>query len=971
MKIRKTIQFFCLLSTAVMAGCSLDSPIKYGAECEATSIHLESGKKCMPGECPNYDVYLQNKACPADAPYCKVENDGRQYCSFLRQTCEASFVMLANGERYEYGQNDKYDTYLSNQICPIEAPYCSGTGNAKFCSAAKACDAVHIVLSDGHRYQPGESIDYDFYFNNQICPADAPYCLSIGTKKYCSYDKSDVPPEVGETCVGAEAVYISSSEWCEGSSCEYSSKYIDKSVCPPKYPYCIRSKAAIDHPDIYKHKVFCAVECVLDTSFLQEPVVFNEELFKDDPSIDKRIVIDGQAHACLTNSLTSCNNRDCTKLGGWKSGSCEYNQGADGGKGSGTCVATACEPFYKLYFDKCVPYANCCGLACGQCAGHEGDVCSGLADGDGCGSRYSVSCNGVFCGGVILEDGGEPVGGVCIRPDVDAKYCGISSDCKNFTDCTALEGKFKCSGGECVECEENDTDIACGGAGLCGVDEHVYFDRCEKNSREHCGSHDYSCIMTGVSMAECVTDGDGNPTCDIIKCHDGFALIKDDDGAEVCRAANECCGAACINCSELSETPYCLNGECAASCNPTEDPESVLIGCDYVCVNPLESPTYCGVNAFDIVNGVCPKNICPSDQICEAGECRCSEGFHLFGDGCEEDTVENCGEHGNSCLSDEGVAAAECVDDQLGYKVCRTIACLENVGYHLIENVEGKTLCEKDSPEACGESGLNCIDEIENAKIVDCVLGKCVVSKCEDGYYINNNKCVEIQGVQCGDIYCIGNQVCIEDTHTCACEPESEECDGVCYNLKSDTQHCGDCNTDCQVANADYSCADGQCVFSCHAGFHEHDNGCEADDMENCGAHGAPCDSTVIPNGASFSCDEGKCVVNQCDLNYHLYDNTCEEDTAEHCGSHENSCPSVDGGTYHCQSLTKTCELQCNKAHHLYEGGCEINDLDNCGRHGNSCSIDYSCCTDPDGIAACEKPGGSTIKLCTPTRERE
>ena len=110
MKIRKTIQFFCLLSTAVMAGCSLDKPIQFGMDCDADRIELESGKVCFPGECPEYEVFFEHKKCPSDAPYCSWLNE-KQNCSFLRQICEASFVLDEHGIVYKLGDDDKFDVY--------------------------------------------------------------------------------------------------------------------------------------------------------------------------------------------------------------------------------------------------------------------------------------------------------------------------------------------------------------------------------------------------------------------------------------------------------------------------------------------------------------------------------------------------------------------------------------------------------------------------------------------------------------------------------------------------------------------------------------------------------------------------------------------------------------------------------------------------------------------------------------------
>jgi hypothetical protein len=90
-------------------------------------------------------------------------------------------------------------------------------------------------------------------------------------------------------------------------------------------------------------------------------------------------------------------------------------------------------------------------------------------------------------------------------------------------------------------------------------------------------------------------------------------------------------------------------------------------------------------------------------------------------------------------------------------------------------------------------------------------------------------------------------------------------------NLLSDDNNCGGCGIRCPGANAathsQWSCVDGQCVFSCTTGAAQYldcdndpTNGCETYQWSttSCGACGVTCDPVV------GRCDAGKGCVNKC-----------------------------------------------------------------------------------------------------------
>ncbi len=214
------------------------------------------------------------------------------------------------------------------------------------------------------------------------------------------------------------------------------------------------------------------------------------------------------------------------------------------------------------------------------------------------------------------------------------------------------------------------------------------------------------------------------------------------------------------------------------------------------------------------------------------------------------------------------------------------------------------------------------------------------------------------------------------DQHTCtggrceifSCDPGFRDCDAAAGNgceidVLGDPANCGVCDLACQYQHAAALCNQGACEMGpCDTGYTDCNeqtaDGCEirtADDPENCGGCGTSC---VLPN-ATAGCQEGLCVVAQCDALRDDCDlqaeNGCETDVSAdtaNCGACDNACEPahafaaciqgdcvLDG----CQGTWADCDGQA-------ENGCE-HDLDSDVNHCGSCDFD---CHSLNAQVACQ-----------------
>ncbi len=139
---------------------------------------------------------------------------------------------------------------------------------------------------------------------------------------------------------------------------------------------------------------------------------------------------------------------------------------------------------------------------------------------------------------------------------------------------------------------------------------------------------------------------------------------------------------------------------------------------------------------------------------------------------------------------------------------------------------------------------------------------------------------------------------CIEPYDDC----DGEFDNGCETNLESDADHCGECTNACEFENAGSLCQAGRCVMgACRPPYDDCDqdpqNGCETD-LQDSNNHCGACDHPCTLPGASSSCRQGECAIDQCDTGLADCNQTpgdgCETDLQtdrSHCGSCTNACP--------------------------------------------------------------------------------
>ena len=162
---------------------------------------------------------------------------------------------------------------------------------------------------------------------------------------------------------------------------------------------------------------------------------------------------------------------------------------------------------------------------------------------------------------------------------------------------------------------------------------------CVVDSSIQCGDELINCTKdTSWSRGDCI-----GGKCVPSECADGWYL---DEGTCV-QSDNEHCGGKDIECGQGK---FCIKNRCEDTC------ESPLTNCSGKCVDTASDVYNCGrcdnnctqnsnLNDPNIVSVKCDNTQCVID--------RCKAGFHRYGYTCEEDSNENCGEHGFACITDD------------------------------------------------------------------------------------------------------------------------------------------------------------------------------------------------------------------------------------------------------------------------------------------------------------------------------
>ena len=330
------------------------------------------------------------------------------------------------------------------------------------------------------------------------------------------------------------------------------------------------------------------------------------------------------------------------------------------------------------------------------------------------------------------------------------------------------------------------------------------------------------------------------------------------------------------------------------------------------------------VNHYDISSS-CEK--CDNHYSLDSKCTECEKNYDLSSD-CKEclyyfDISTNC----QDCLN--GYFGEDC--NEQCYEGCDTTDsnCRKEDGY-----------CEKCYFPYYGEKCEYKAD-VEHCVNINKTDGQCV--KCEETFYLTENKTCEICSINCKDFLC-------EDFSGKCFECDSldrygDTCDKICSKFCNKTEgqvtcdrENGECNNGCINDNF----YDVQCT-NCKGGFFPQEEGCNRNCSEHC-LNKVSCDQT---DGSCQNCIEGYWSFNCTKTcNEDICDTSCEQKTGkcENCVDGYYYDKSSDIGCSLCPTNCNKCENK-NKCNSCKEGKYGIKCEEDCSKNCNEnrCDINGNC----------------------------
>jgi hypothetical protein len=522
--------------------------------------------------------------------------------------------------------------------------------------------------------------------------------------------------------------------------------------------------------------------------------------------------------------------------------------------------------------------------------------CNGRID-DGCEADLSSPETCGDCNKVCSANGGVPV---CN----DDKSCGI----------TCNPGSADCINGILDGCETN-TNVSTVHCGMCG---------------RMCPS--------AVGVPAC-NDG----VCGVSTCIDPNRECDGND-ATVCETNvtndAEHCGGCGMACFYPNGTGICVNRGCVLdSCDTGFADCNAALGCE-TALGTLDNCRTCGETCTNYHGATsCESNGCvPNCQI-GWGDC---DGNRNNGCETELDTLVNCGACGRSCSTPHGVPS--CATGS-----CEITTC--DAGWDDCDNSPTNG-CERplNTLSDCGGCGVMC--NLPHAS-ESCGTGTCTLTACDSGW----RDCSTQAGCEtqlgtltdclgCGDA-CLNTHATTSCNPTTGCQPVCDtgwkSCDGNrgngCERNIRTLTDCGDCDVDCNLANAAESCSSGTCTLgTCSTGFGNCDmnaaTGCETPlgTLSNCLSCGNSC---ANPHG-STSCMGASGCQYMCSTGW----DNCDANAA-------NGCETSIWSLTDCGQCGRICD--------------EPNSNETCGGGtctATTCAMGFAECV--AGAPACETPLGTT-----------
>ncbi len=833
--------------------------------------------------------------------------------------CEAAQFWLDSDEWVVPGVNPDYDFFFENHVCPPQLPYCRKMDGVSFCSSHKETCVAGAHLYDGDC--ESDSVAHCGSHDNNCMDNDGWYQAVCEAGTCVAIECHDAYTLIGGGCRSADQCC---GGYCKNCTLAVNSPLCSVDTCVSECPGAgeINCGGSCINPNT--SRTYCGSDQSCKKNICRAEK--GEKCINrhcDCPSGYERCADEVCRNVSEITHCGSCDN-DCTATEGWLNGICDQ----------GVCRVSACGNGYHLVLGK--DGVNHCEADSVEACGELRYKCADLFEHYDALSCVNGSCVVESCAGDYHLMNGICVADVCTNGDA---ACGNVENIGRLMQCS---GGVWNDGESCSTVSCNADNTSCGicknGAmqcaalmpQICANGEWMDAIVCPAaaNGAATCndGKCGYTCDQTDYPTlcgTTCV-----NTTNDVNHCGDCDTKCTIDDvlnAQEVTCAESQCVPSKCIDGFHLSGNS-CVIDECISGMTKCRN-NSDGIGQVQTCSGGVWSdPVSCSVLSCDPNNGGCGS--------CKNGDQQCSG---LTPQTCTDGSWVN---HANDCEAalngsatcDKGICGYRC--DDANYPTLCGSVCVNTTN----------------DTNYCGGCDAKCTTEnVSYSSKVACSQSTCVATACSDGYHLSDNRCVEDE--------------CTHGAKSCIGTTPRNCMNGVWVN-----------GTACSApANAAATCSGGDCGYQCESNYCDVSGACVNNDASHC--FDAGCGACRVPEGggAAANCNGGKCGY-VCNSGY--------TDNGARC------CANVANGTITHNSST-SCSYECINGYHKDGSGCAKDvcsgtetSCRNDGTTGktktcsggvwggeSACKNNYSCNSTNTGCGSCvnntKQCSGNTPQTCT------
>ena len=724
---KKLALFAFLLAAFSLEGCQLEKPAEFGEICENVSFIWpdESMGRIRIGDNETYDYYLKNHVCPLDHPFCLKQRGADVHRGGLD----------VNGE-YEGDVYIPDEWYCSDrrESCPLDSHLVTDdTGTYCERNSSLHCGKERMnCLYDGVEYgKCGEfgKCQANACLTETVLAADMCKSKVECCGPYCNDCTKNRPPSL---CLEGD---IEASDDCQENSCSEFGRIECSGVCvnpDTSLMYCggkMEGNGTCSGEKCFEQLGWRDGDCIKGVCQVSECLLGYHLDGKDG------------SQRCVADSIESCGagKVDCKKQSEHaKNITCQL----------GLCMITSCEDGYTLHDNACIEHEN---IPCG------GDVCGPKSH---C-NETTLKCE--------CDAGYSNCNGQCFDLKNSRYHCGQCENSICTTDKVHYSAELECIAGICA-------------AAACEDGYNVEDSRCLLST---CNGSETDCIHSdGIGQVKTCKDNvwGSAVSCGDVSCNNDIENCGEClNGKKRCKGRQEetCINGQWQNVVNCDASQICMDGDGCVSCGPGEHVYEAENRCEKDDLNN------CGAHG----------KACAPSEICSTGVCSsCTANQHIYGGACENNDLNNCGVHGVACNSSvrPNGTAFSCNSG-----TCVATAC--ESGYHTYNNG-----CEKNDIYNCGSHGYGCPGR-SNAVANSCVGGECGY-KCNSGYADCNNNMND------------GCEVNLSSMHwnTCSgsCVSGYANCDGNASNgceMNLSPLHWSSCSGSCAsgYANCDGNASNG------------------------------------------------------------------------------------------------------------------------------------------------------------------